>query len=61
MDMRLAVSYIPYATFSREKNGDIIMFAQFEEGDLLSKTFKNTESGNESGDNSAIPPLIREK
>ena len=38
MDMILAVSYVPYDTSSREQTGDIIMFAQFEEGDLLSET-----------------------
>ena len=38
MVTRPAVSYILYATSSREKTGDIIMFANFEEGNLLSKT-----------------------
>ena len=36
------VSYIPYATSSHEKNGDIIIFAQFEEGNLLENEL-NTE------------------
>ena len=31
-----AVSYIPCATYSKEKAGDVITFAQFEEGGLLS-------------------------
>ena len=35
VDTRPAVSYIPYAASSREQTGDIIMFAQFEEGKLL--------------------------
>ena len=35
--MRPAVPYTPYATSPREKTGNIIMFAQFEEGNLLSK------------------------
>ena len=35
--MRPAVSYIPYATSSHEQTGDIITFAQFEEGGLLKK------------------------
>ena len=33
--MQPEVFYIPYATQSHEKNGDIITFAQFEEGVLL--------------------------
>ena len=39
------------------KTGDIIKFAQFEEGDLLSKTRDNGESGDEYDDNSIMPPL----
>ena len=35
MDMRPAVSYTPYATPSRVKTGNTIMFAQFEKGGLL--------------------------
>ena len=31
MDIRLAVSYIPYATYSREQTSNIITFVQFEE------------------------------
>ena len=48
MAMRPAMSYTPYATSLREQNGDIIMFAQFEDGNLLSKTFDDAESGDES-------------
>ena len=33
MNIQLAVSYIPYAEYSTEQNGDIITFVQFEEGD----------------------------
>ena len=47
------VSYIPHDTSSREKTGDIITFADFEEGNilsetqnLLSETQDNMESGN---------------
>ena len=40
--MQPEVSYIPYATSSHEKNGDIIIFAQFEEGNLLENEL-NTE------------------
>ena len=34
------------------------MFAQFEEGNLLSETRKNAESGDESDDDSIMPPLL---
>ena len=36
MAMQPAVSYVPYAKYSRGETGNIITFAQFEEGDLLS-------------------------
>ena len=36
MAMCTSVSYTPYAKYPREKTGNIIKFAQFEEGDLLS-------------------------
>ena len=58
MDMRPDMSYIPYDTSSREKTGDIIMFAQFEEGNLLSETRDNTESSNEYDDDSYLQPFI---
>ena len=48
--MHLAVTYTPYTTSSKGENGNIIMFAQFEEGDLLSETRYYAESGDESGD-----------
>ena len=38
MAMRPAVTYTPYATSSKEQTGDVITFAQFEEGYLLSET-----------------------
>ena len=44
MDMRLAGSYTPYSTPSKEKTGDIITFTQFEEGDLLSETLDDVLS-----------------
>ena len=34
MVMRPAVRYTPCATSSREQTGDIIMFEQFEEGNI---------------------------
>ena len=46
--MRLAVMYTPYARSSKEQTNDVITFAQFEEGDLLTETCNDTESGDES-------------
>ena len=48
MEIRLAVTYTPYATSSKEQTGNVIIFAQFEEGDILTETCKDTESGDES-------------
>ena len=45
--MRPAVPYTHYATYSKEKTGNVIKFAQFEEGDLLTETLNDTESGDE--------------
>ena len=61
MAMRLSVTYTPCATSSRKKTGDIITFAQFEEGDLLSETCNDAEGGDKSDDNSIIPPLLSEE
>ena len=47
MAMRPAVTYTPYATSSKEQTSDVIMFAQFEEGNLLTETRNDTESGDE--------------
>ena len=52
--MRLSVTYTPYATASKEQNGDVIAFAQFEEGDLLTETPNDTESGDESDSESIM-------
>ena len=54
MAMRLAVTYTPYATSSKEQTGDVIMFAQFEEGNLLSETRNDIESGDESDSESIM-------
>ena len=43
--MRPSVTYTPCAKSLREKTGDIIMFAKFEEGGLLSETRDDAESG----------------
>ena len=48
MAMRPEVTYTPYATSSREQTGDVIMFAQFEEGNILTETRNDAKSGDES-------------
>ena len=47
MAMRLIVTYTPYATSSKEQAVDVITFAQFEEGNLVTETRNDTESGDE--------------
>ena len=42
------VTYTPYATSSREQTGDVITFAQFEEGNILTETRNDAESGDKS-------------
>ena len=54
MVMHPAVTYTPYGTSSREQNGNIITFAQFEEGNILTKTRNDAESGDESDNKSII-------
>ena len=54
MVMRLAVTYTSYATSSKEQTGDVITFAHFEEGNLLSETRNDTESGDESDSESIM-------
>ena len=62
MDMRPSVIYTLCDTSLREKTGDIITFAQFKDGGLLSETREDAEieckSGEESDDNSIMPPLL---
>ena len=53
MAMRLAVTYTPYATSSKEQTGYVITFAQFEEVNILTVTRNDAESGDES-DNESI-------
>ena len=48
MAMRPAVMYTPYAMSLREQTGDVIMFAHFEEGNILTETCNEAESGDES-------------
>ena len=52
--MRLAVMYTPCTTSLRGETVDIIMFAQFEEGNILTKNCNNAESGDESNDKSIM-------
>ena len=54
MVMRTAVTYTPYATSSREQTGDVITFTQFEEGNILTDTRKDTKSGDKSDNESII-------
>ena len=54
MAMRPAVTYTPYATSSKEQTGDVITFAQLEEGGLLSETRNDTESSDESDSESIM-------
>ena len=48
MAIRPAVTYTPYVTSSKEQTGDVITFTQFEEGNLLTETSNDTESGDKS-------------
>ena len=53
MAMRPEVTYTPYATSYKEQTGDVITFAQFEEENILTETYNDAESGDES-DNESI-------
>ena len=55
MDMRPEVTYTPYATSWKERTGDIIAFAQFEEGNWVSENREDAESDDESDENSIMP------
>ena len=61
MAMQPDVSYISHATYSKERTGDIITSAYFEEVNLLSKTCDDTESGNGCDDDSTLASLISEE
>ena len=49
-----AVTYTPYVTSSKEQTGDVITFEQFEEGNMLTETRNDTESGDESDSGSIM-------
>ena len=51
--VRPAVTYTPYVTSSKEQAGNVITFAQFEEGNILTETRNDAESGDKS-DNKSI-------
>ena len=51
--MRLAVTYTPYCMSSKEQTSNIITFTQFEEGNILTETHNDAESG-EKYDNESI-------
>ena len=53
MAMRPAVTYTPYATSSKEQTGNVITFAQFEEGNLINEPRNNTEI-DDASDNDTI-------
>ena len=53
MVMSPAVTYTPYATSTNEKTGNRNTFAQFEEGNILTVTRNNAESGDKY-DNKSI-------
>ena len=52
--MRPTVTYTPYATSSKGQTGDVITFAQFEEGNLITETSNDTESDEESDSESIM-------
>ena len=52
--MRTAVKYTLYATSSREQNGDVIRFTQFEEGNIWTKTRNDAESGDKFNNKSIM-------
>ena len=54
MAMRPAVTYTPYMTFLIEQTGDVITFAQFEEGNICTETCNDIESGDKSDSESLM-------
>ena len=54
MVMSPAVTYTTYGTSSREQTSNLMTFAQFEEGGLLTETRNNTESSDESDSESIM-------
>ena len=54
MAIRPTVTYTRYATSSKEQNGDVITFTQFEEGNIWTETRNDTESGDKSNSESIM-------
>ena len=54
MAMRPEVTYTPYATSYKEQTGNVITFTQFEEGNILTETCNDAESGDESDNESLM-------
>ena len=54
MAMRPAMTYTLYATSSKEQTGDVITFAQFEEGNTLTETCNDAEIGDKSDSESIM-------
>ena len=54
MVMRPAVTYTLYASSLKEQTGDVITFAQFEEGNILTETRNYSESVDESDSKSIM-------
>ena len=54
MAMRLTVTYTPWATSSTKQTSNVITFAKFEEGNLLTETRNDTESDDESDSESIM-------
>ena len=54
MEMRPEVTYTPYRTYSKEQTGGVIMFAQFEEGNILTETCNDAEICDESDSESLM-------
>ena len=54
MEMRPTVTYTLYATSFKEQTGDVITFAQFEEGNIFTETRNDTESSDESDSKSIM-------
>ena len=54
MAMLPEVTYTPYAMSLREQTGNVITFTQFEEGNILTETRNNAESGDKSNNKSIM-------
>ena len=52
--MRPTVTYTPYATSSKEQTANVITFAQFEEGNLITETRNDTERDDKSDSESIM-------